>query len=671
MSNIRVRRLVDNITGKTNIYGAIAEAVVNGIDAIEEAGGAPGEIVIQVLRDKQCHLIHGVLPEVTGVCISDNGIGFTDIHYHSFDTLYTEQKVKKGGKGFGRFVCLKHFNRFKVESVYKQDDKFFQRSFSMGHEDAIVENENHKETDNQITGTKVFLEGVIREQALDKKLQTIASSLVEILLPYFIDEKYQCPRIILTEENGKEQIVLNDFSGNELTSKIVEIVLDNNSFCCNSSISDVEYEFTIRQFKIYSPGNQKSRIVLVADQRKVTQCNFDKYVPEFSEEFYEKTGDGDDAVTKNYIIMVYVFGKYLDENVSHERGDFKFAQKNDGFLGISQEDIERKAADLAKSGIGEEFTIRFNKKKERVINYIDTESPWYKPLLNDIDLSDLPYNSGNEEIEAHLHREQFHREVSTRRNVAEALRNNSLDELTDIVQSLVEAVTEISKSVLVRYVAQRKAILDLFDKCLSKDEQGKYSPESTLHDIIFPRKKDSDTISYEEHNLWLLDERLNFTRRVVSDAEIGAGSKDRIDLAVYDQLMLFRGDDEPGNPVTLFEFKRPMRDDFANPSAKEDPVDQIIRYVRQLRAGSICTLHGRPLCIEEHTPFYGYVVCDFTRKVEEWLYGRDFKPGPDKLGYYRWHDNYRLSIEVLSWVKVLKDARMRNSIFFHKLGLHT
>ena len=667
MSNIRVRRLVDNITGKTNIYGAIVEAVVNGIDAVEEAGVFPGEIVIRVKRDRQ-RTLDGILPAVTGLCVEDNGIGFTDAHCRSFDTLYTEQKAKKGGKGFGRFICLKHFDEFSVESVYKQDGAFWRRSFRIGRENDIITDETRKETEAEATGTKVFLEGAKGEQLRDKKLQTIASSLVEILLPYFIDEKYQCPRIILTEEDGSERIVLNDFSGNELASKIVEMELEKNSFTCSSFQG--EQVFTMRLFKIYSPRGRKSRIVLVAGQRKVTQCNLEKYIPEFSEEFYEKPAEGEDGDGKNYVVMAYVFGNYLDDQVSHERGDFKFAEKNDGILGISQENIEREAATLAKTGIGDEFTVRSDKKKERVVRYVD-ESPWYKPLVKDIDLSDLPCNPDNEQIEEFLHRAQFQHEVKTRKKVAEILLYSSLEQIRDDVQRIVKQVTELSKSALVHYVAQRKAILKLFEKSMSKDEQGKYSPESTLHDIIFPRKKDSDTISYEEHNLWLLDERLNFTSRIVSEAEI-AGSKDRIDLlAVYDRLMLFRGENEPGNPVTLFEFKRPMRDDFANPSSKEDPVEQIIRYVRQLRNGPMLTCDGRPIRIEEHTPFYGYVVCDFTRKVEDWLYGKDFKPGPDKLGYYCWHGNYRLSIEVLSWEKVLKDARMRNGIFFHKLGLPT
>lgn len=48
-------------------------------------------------------------------------------------------------------------------------------------------------------------------------------------------------------------------------------------------------------------------------------------------------------------------------------------------------------------------------------------------------------------------------------------------------------------------------------------------------------------------------------------------------------------------------------------------------------------------------PFYGYVVCDLTKKVKKWLeIEKDFKPMPDRLGWFRWRENINLYIEVLT-----------------------
>jgi len=42
---------------------------------------------------------------------------------------------------------------------------------------------------------------------------------------------------------------------------------------------------------------------------------------------------------------------------------------------------------------------------------------------------------------------------------------------------------------------------------------------------------------------------------------------------------------------------------------------------------------------------------------------------PNALGWFKWSDNIILYVEVISWDKILKDADMRNKIFFHKLGI--
>jgi hypothetical protein len=134
--------------------------------------------------------------------------------------------------------------------------------------------------------------------------------------------------------------------------------------------------------------------------------------------------------------------------------------------------------------------------------------------------------------------------------------------------------------------------------------------------------------------------------------------------------VVFRGDNEPSNPVAVFEFKKSQRDDFADPASKEDPVAQIIRYINHIKEGKHQTPEGRKILIADNTSFYGFAVCDLTPKVEKWLHSeKDFKPMPDKLGWFSWHGNINLYMEVVSWDKILKDANMRNKIFFEKLGL--
>jgi hypothetical protein len=74
MSNVNIKRAVENIRSGTNAYTPIVEVVVNGIQAIESAGSPDGVIEIVVHRSLQSDLVDSI-PDVTGFTVSDNGIG--------------------------------------------------------------------------------------------------------------------------------------------------------------------------------------------------------------------------------------------------------------------------------------------------------------------------------------------------------------------------------------------------------------------------------------------------------------------------------------------------------------------------------------------------------------------------------------------------------------------
>lgn len=245
-----------------------------------------------------------------------------------------------------------------------------------------------------------------------------------------------------------------------------------------------------------------------------------------------------------------------------------------------------------------------------------------------------------------------------------------MDVVSENVQKIVQKITETSKNDLVHYVAQRKNILCILEKGLELNTDCKYESEGFVHDIVFPRKSDSDSIPFDDHNMWIFDERLNFTKLILSDNPLNGSRSERPDILIFNNKMAFRGENEPSNPITIFEFKKPQRDDFVDPSSNEDPVEQIIRYVNNMRDGRFKTPQGLDIRVSEYTPFYGYVVCNINTKVAKWLdREKDFKPMPDNLGWYRNRDNINLYIEVLDWRKIVKDSKERNRIFFHKLGI--
>ncbi|WP_243311379.1 ATP-binding protein [Fundidesulfovibrio agrisoli] len=667
MSNVNIKRAVENIRANTTAYSPVIEMIVNGIQAIDETGRNDGKVIVHVQRSRQVEY-DGSLPEIVGFDIVDNGVGFNEAHRKSFDTLYTDLKIAEGAKGFGRFISLKYFEDVHVKSVYRDGDVFKFRSFSMGKEHDIIVREKIGPSKEINTGSTVSLVGLKGGRGFDKKLPTIARILVEHLLPYFITQDYVCPDIVLAEQDGSDEIHLNDFVINQLSAVIYEIGIEGKEFTLKAHESDEV--FSVRVFKLFSPRNQKSKVSLVAHKREVSGSLIHKYIPEFEDEFVERGGASENDRDRNYIVRAYVFGAYLDRHVSLERGGFEFQMERDLVYGIAQSQIEQCAALIARKAVGEDITLRQQRKKERVQSYVDEEAPWHKALLESVDLSSMPYNASKEDIEVRLQKEKFWQEVAIRKDVARLLAEKNFEKTHERVTEIVERVSGTSKNDLIHYIAMRRAILDIFGKSLETDESGAYSSEGVVHDIIFPRKGDSDATPFKDHNLWIVDERLNFTKWVSSDIPLNGTNTDRPDLLVYNKRVLFRGDNEASNPIVIFEFKKPQRDDFVNPSSREDPVQQIVRYVNEIRDGRYKTPEGRKMLVADNTPFYGYVVCDLTPKVEVWLHReKDFKPMPDRMGWFNWMGNINLYIEVVSWDKVLRDAKMRNQIFFEKLGI--
>jgi hypothetical protein len=666
MSNVNVRRLVDNIRSGTNIYTPLVELVVNAIQAIDAKGIPNGLVEIEVLRNGQPDVLDR-LEDVDGFVVKDNGIGFTKSNRDAFDTLYTEQKIADGGKGFGRFTCLKYFDRVKVSSTFAEGDAFRDRAFRMGLDKDIIVDEKEGPSQAQATGAAVEISGIKSVRFPDKKLETISRVVVERLLPYFVDKERVCPRVVIRDANKPSDTVsLNDYLGKE-NSQIVEMKVNEGAF--SLSANEDEKTFQVRVFKFFAPRTAKSKVSLVAHRREVTDNPLESYIPEFAEEFFEPGPDQDLAKGRNFVIKAYVFGDYLNDNVSLERGEFRFQTDTDLLNGISQNDIEQKAAEIVQSVVGAEIAERKRRKEVRISEYVTNDAPWHRILAKEVDFSALPMRPSNQDIELHLQKKKFEKEIATRTQVTAVLNSENPDELGEKIAQLIERISDNSKNDLIHYVSMRKCVLDLFSKSLEIGADGKHKSEGEVHDIIMPRKKDSEELNYDAHNLWILDERLNFTSYVSSDKPLQS-SGDRTDITVYNRRVAYRGDNESSNPITIFEFKKPQRDDFADPSSREDPVQQIIRYVNQIREGKFKTPTGRDILVNDTTPFYGYVVCDLTKKVKDWLQKeKNFTPMPDGLGWFNWSGNISLYMEVLSWTKLLRDAEMRNKIFFNKLGI--
>lgn len=667
MTHINIKGLVDNISERNNIYTPIIEAVVNSIQSIEDLKKEDGKIFIRLTRDQiPLELDENVTPNVTKIEIEDNGVGFNIKNRDSFDTLYSDQKIKLGGKGFGRFMFLKYYNNVKVDSIYKDKNKFFRRTFTFSgksdNDKSLIDNEVNSEYPGNELKTSLVLGDIKEEQAnkLDKKLETIARILVEKLLPYFINDKYKCPKIILEESGQSNQIILNDYFDVFEEIKLVT----NKQFILKDDKFSGKFDLII--FKIYY-SKSTSSVILTAHNRAVTSEPLHEYIPEFKDEFYDTFDTSKHSGDKNFSIKAYVLGNYLDKNVCLERDNFQFNHISNNsklIYPFSKSDIESKAVSIVEETFKDELRSRKLRKIEKIKQYIDNKAPWHKSYFKELDLSKIPIQMDDVNLEGELQKQKFKKELNVTTKVTQILEDNE-KEIPSKISEIYKEINDLGKSDLVHYVILRKTILDILNKSLSWDKDKKYEKEKVIHQLIFPMNSDSDHIPYDKHNLWIIDERLSFQEYIASDKPLNK-LDERPDLLIFCRPIAVRDGDEPSNPITIFEFKKPQREEY---TVEENPLDQIVEYIAKIRKGDFKNIDGRIIKANTNTPAYGYLICDLTDKIKKFCMQYDLTISPDKEGYFGFQRNYGIYLEVISFDKLIRDAELRNRIFFKKINL--
>jgi hypothetical protein len=217
----------------------------------------------------------------------------------------------------------------------------------------------------------------------------------------------------------------------------------------------------------------------------------------------------------------------------------------------------------------------------------------------------------------------------------------------------------------------------LFDKALKIKDDGKFVKEDVLHNYVFPIKKSTDEITYDKHNLWLLDERLAYNTYIASDKPFGkisgfeeiSDEKKRKRPDIYAYTFSSIEPDNTSSPfksLDVFEFKRPMRDDY---QSNENPYNQIKDYLEIIRQGSAVTKDKRSFMVIDGGLIYCHIICDFTQTLRRMLEREDFKQVGNLDWYIYYHKAFNAFVEIKSFDFILETATKRNQILFDKLGL--
>lgn len=643
----------------------VFEAVMNAFQAIQERGGE-GSIIVNLVAAPSLKL--DAIERIERVIVRDDGAGFTDDNMDSFNTAYSEYKFARGGKGVGRFLWLKAFERVEIDSVFVSNDEgVLRRNFTF---DTSYDPDKVLPTaaTGMPVGTTITLEGFQEpfRSEIPLDLDVIAQRMCEHFILLFMLPN--CPKIEFRA--GKQRVSVNEFFDHAFSESATR---------SNFEIRD--NAFTVHGFRLRLPRTFRHRLIYCADERAVLTENLDDHIPNLSGRLIDEDGE-------SFVYLAVVTGSFLNAHVNQERTAFDIDDESDAeasqgsLLGpdLKRAEIRNACVEFVKSDLSSVLADINSSKLERIRNYVANDAPHYRVLLKRADefIDRIPPSGTKNELELALHRELHQREVELKKEgsriIGEAAKLDDYDGYRERLSHFLENNNELGVAALAQYVAHRKIVLELFEKALgTSDGTGRYPLERILHQIIFPMRSNSDETLYSQQNLWLLDERLNSHSVIHSDRQLrsidglGSGSALRPDLIAFDQEYLLGEGPQPLTTLTVVEFKRPMRDDY---TGDQNPLSQVFEVVEAVRAGNKLDANGRPIAVASpDIPTTCYVVCDLTPKLKKVLKDREATVMPDGQGYYGYSRNYKAYYEVLDYGKVLRDAQRRNAALFDKLKL--
>lgn len=632
------------------------EAIVNSIQAIEEFGDlSKGLINVRIKRDmRQTNLKFDgddTLPNITGFEIEDNGIGFNDKNFDSFQTAESTYKLAKGGRGVGRFLWLKAFNQVAVDSVFRQPDntlaaRNFEFSIAKGVRELVC-----KPVADEQAGTVVHLIGFHEEYRKEpsayKTPTKIAQRIFEHCLTWFISGL--APTIKVIDDSSELAINLHDLY-NEIKNNIT-----TESFYIG------EFSFTVHHIRLYGTRAQTHQLVYCAHGRDVKSRPIGNFLG---------TSVQFDDGGRKFFYSAYITSIFLDSNVDEYRQEFTIPEKSNLLSdeGITMSQIEQETITRTKAHLAAIIASVEAQKAERMAKYLQNENPMLRAVVKYCPeaMQDFELNTSDEKLAQTLYAYKGKAEYEIKKQSEKLLKSQakSIEEINTQYESLTEKIEDFQKDQLAGYIIFRKMIIDLLDKKLCLNTDGKYSNEDIVHDIVFPRKSDTNIISYDNHNLWLIDELLAFHGFAASDKRLcditTSQSEDRPDVLVFSEV----NDDRRARAVSLLEFKKPQRTNF-----DEDPTKQLFRYVREIRQNGAWQTTGRPITVDDSTRFYCYAICDITPQIREFAENGNYASLQGEYGYYTYNRNHNAHVEIVAFDKIVLDAKQRHKAFFEKLGI--
>ncbi len=276
-------------------------------------------------------------------------------------------------------------------------------------------------------------------------------------------------------------------------------------------------------------------------------------------------------------------------------------------------------------------------------------------------------------MELYKHEQKWEYDIAKQKAEIEE-KNGSIDnwdQYMELFNEYCSNVTKLSQASLAEYVIRRKAVIELLEKALEVSDDGNYNREAQIHSIICPMRVTSDKVKFDDMNLWLIDDRMAYHQFLASDVTIKSlpimdnDSINRMDIALFDRAISYSSDIDTINSITIVELKKTQRDDLTKDD--NNPINQVLGYVSNIKNGKVKKANGRDFGNVSNASFYCYVIADLTNSLKIDAENAGLIKTPDGEGYFGYNQPRGAYIEVISYDKLVRDARKRNQILFDKL----
>lgn len=339
--------------GKTAILYSIYEAVSNSLHSVEDRFGQSkmadeGWIHVDIKTDED--------GDIEKIAISDNGIGFNEENLESFETSDSRYKYQRGGKGVGRFVWIKTFDRIRVSSVTKNAGKKEHVSFRfMPEKPNSIAYKRVRSAKGEDYETTVELADLKNEQRGKIRIDSFLKDLALHFFPHYIDGRL--PEITICKDGSEESLLdYMEERSDDVTHQNVTIDIDGRP---------MQFRFSHLYVDTSMPPKLKNAYLLTAHGRLVGDPI----------SIARKFDLGNLKNGKAYTLVVS--GDYLDAKVDQERLAFKIPSEARKLL--------EKAILKASSEFLSEHLISVRGKQRKTVEKVLFEHPQLASQIANLD----------------------------------------------------------------------------------------------------------------------------------------------------------------------------------------------------------------------------------------------------------------------------------------------